>query len=251
MTENTVESTTEVASSDAVSNQQVTQNQSASDNVQSSQSAESEKMVPQSVVDKVVGSTRKEAYEKAYQKAQAEIMQQYGINSDNSQPSVGDDSQSFDINQFKQQVTQQIYQKFEENQRQHRAREIASEYQNKMQHEFYQDPEFMSAYQESGIEQHPQLVLMANEMPNTAAVIKDMVNNPLKFANVMALANINPSAAKKEIAKLSKSLQVNEDAKNQPRSTPPLSQAKSSTHGIGGVADGSSPSVSDLRKRFV
>lgn len=250
MTDNTQENgivsenTDNSAVNDAVSTET---GSSTAENV-ASESAPTEKMVPQSVVDKIVGSSKKEAYEKAYQKAQQEVMAQY--NSQNNQAGQagqsGSEGQNFDINQ----ITQQIYSKFEQDNRIAQANKIAQEYEHKMQQEFYSDPDFMDRYKESQIESHPQIVLLANELPNTGAVMKDMVDNPLKFANILTLAGSNPSMARRELVRLSKSLQEIETAKSQPKSTQPLGQAKPSVNGIGGAGEGGNLSVSDIRKKY-
>lgn len=78
----------------------------------------------------------------------------------------------------------------------------------------------------------PQLVYLATQADNTAAIIYELQKNPSKLANLAVLVDKSPTMARNEIAKLSRSIKANEEAKNNlQEAQSPLNRLKPSPVG--------------------
>lgn len=209
-----------------------------------------EKLIPQSKVDELIVREKRRAAERARREAQEQLMRQ------NANQQAGDDQapQNFEgmtpaqiAKAVEQNVTREMYKRkaYEE------ADKIAQSFRSKMEEELVADPKFADLYHDSKFEYNQQfapIVLMANELPNTGKVVKDIISNPSKFANVLMLANSgSPALAKRELSRLSKSIEQNEAALKQKQAPAPLSQVKPSGNSTG---DGSNMSVSEMRRNL-
>lgn len=129
--------------------------------------------------------------------------------------------------------------------REHQARQIEDNWVSSMEAEKAADPEFASLYDALNIEAQPGLIIAMQGMENKGKVVKDLAQNPAKYANILTLANGGAHRlAEMELQKLSKSIQANDAAKKAPKAEPPLGQVKPSN--IGG--DDGNYSVSDYQK---
>lgn len=92
------------------------------------------------------------------------------------------------------------------------------------------------------------LVHLANDMENTGDIMKELVDNPMKLGNMLALAQMQPGLAKRQMMELSNSIKTNQEALAQEKQAQdPMSQLKpSSSAGM----DNGSMSVTDFRKMF-
>lgn len=92
------------------------------------------------------------------------------------------------------------------------------------------------------------LVHLANDMENTGEIMKELVDNPMKLGNMMALAQMQPGLAKRQMAELSNSIKTNQQAlAEEKQAQDPMSQLKpSSSAGM----DNGTMSVTDFRKMF-
>jgi len=78
----------------------------------------------------------------------------------------------------------------------------------------------------------PQLVYLATQSDNTAAIIYELQKNPSKLANLAVMVDKLPAQARKMIAQLSESIKTNDDAKRNLQESPdPLNRLKPSTVG--------------------
>lgn len=93
------------------------------------------------------------------------------------------------------------------------------------------------------------LVGLANDMENTGDIMQELVENPMKLANMMALAQMQPGMAKRQMSELSNSIKTNQEAAAQDKQArDPMAQLKpSSSAGM----DNGAMSVSDFRKMFL
>lgn len=147
--------------------------------------------------------------------------------------------QGIDPAQLQQLVAQQIAQQQEEAQRkQHEAQlheevnQVAKQYFGKMAQgtSLYDDFEAVTA--DFNPAEFPQLVYLANELDNTAAVIYELRKNPAKLASIEAMVNKSPGIAKSMLSDLSQSIKRNEEAKrNLQEPQDPLNRMKPSTVG--------------------
>jgi DNA repair exonuclease SbcCD ATPase subunit len=78
----------------------------------------------------------------------------------------------------------------------------------------------------------PQLVYLATQTDNTAAIIYELQKNPSKLATLATLVERSPNMARAELAKLSQSIKTNQEAKsNLQEAQDPLSRLKPSPVG--------------------
>lgn len=202
-----------------------------------------EKLLKQSEVNEIVGSAKREAYEKGkreslaeYQKSQA-LVQQPNYNANQT---IGGMSQLSDekirqlINEEAQTMTNMAV-----------AQKIANEFTQKMMAAKDKYPDFEQVVGELNLVDMPQIVNWANSLDNTADVMYELAKYPEKLSSVTVLAYTNPRKATVLLQKLSDSIKQNESALKQPSASEPLSQIKPSTTGT----DNGSRTVSDLRKQ--
>ena len=92
------------------------------------------------------------------------------------------------------------------------------------------------------------LVEMANNMENTADVMKELLDNPMKMGNLLTLQFTQPRLAQKAMIDLSNSIKTNQDAlAEEAQARDPISQIKPSQNA---GMDNGAMSVSDFRKMF-
>jgi hypothetical protein len=196
-------------------------------------SAEQEKMIPQSQVNKLMARQKREAEERARHRYESQ------------QQSVAMSHQNGPLNA--QQVDELVQNRF----LMQRAQEIEQQFTQKIQAAMYSDPEFADLYDSLNLEKNPTLgpmVMWANEMDNTADVLKEIAKNPSKFANILMLLQSAPALAKREMVVLSSSIKKNQEALKQKQAKPPLEQLKPSTTV---TSSGNKKwTVSELRRKF-
>lgn len=92
--------------------------------------------------------------------------------------------------------------------------------------------------------QFPNAVMLAAGMDNTPEIMYELTNNPTKLQQIDSLAQKSPQLAKKELERLSQSINQNLQAKNNNVDAPaPLSRLKSSSVG----ADSGKMSLNDYK----
>lgn len=208
--------------------------------VETAPEAPAEKMIPQSQVSKIAAREAREAAEKARAELLAEIERQRNESAPPAQ-SLGGMQQM-----TPEQLRQAIRQEATLMARHAQAAQIESDFKAKIAAEKMADPDFADLYEAMNIEAHPNLIIWANSMDNTAQIIKDLANNPAKYSHILNLVNSHaPKLAEMELQKLSKSIKANIEAQKQPKAPEPLSQIKPSNIGAG---DGSFE-VSDFRSQ--
>lgn len=92
------------------------------------------------------------------------------------------------------------------------------------------------------------IILAANNLENTADIIKEITDNPNKMANLLILAKQQPYAMQEAMQKLSGSIKQNQVAQEAEQvSKDPMSRLKPSANA---GADNGAMSVADFRKMF-
>lgn len=92
------------------------------------------------------------------------------------------------------------------------------------------------------------VISLANDMENTADIMKELLDNPMKMGNLMTLVYTQPKMASRAMAELSNSIKTNQDALAQEKQAQdPMSQLKPSTSA---GMDNSAMSVKDFRAMF-
>lgn len=196
---------------------------------ESQPSAPVEKMIPQSQVNRIAAREAREAADRV----RAEFEAKYGNNSQ-SQPQQQNQPGNVGgmIQLSPEQLRQEIHRAARDMSVQAQAQEIERNWKSTMNAEMDRDPEFAQAYAELDIESNPGLLLEIYGMDNKVAMMKDLANNPSKYANILYLAGQGKGAlAKKELDRLSASIKANEQAQKQPKVDAPLSHLKPSNIG--------------------
>lgn len=204
-----------------------------------------EKMIPQSQVSKIAAREARQAAEKARNEVRQEYerlqVQQAAAPEQPASQMGGIPQMSSD------QVQQLVMQAAHRISTQTMADQMAKDFESKIKAEIDADPDFGDLYDSLNIGNHPELVIWMNGMDNSAKVVKDLANNPTKFANILMLAKSGmPQLAQKELSKLHDSIKVNQAALAQPKAKEPLDQLSPSSVGVG---NGENMSVSDYQKQ--
>jgi hypothetical protein len=201
-----------------------------------------EKMIPASHVSKIAAREAKQAAERARQETLAEFQKQQ-VQQDTAPQTP---SSMGGIPQISpEQMEQHIMAAAHRMSTQMTANKMAQDFEAKINAEIQEDPDFGDLYDKMNIAQHPELVIWMNGMDNSAKVVKDLAQNPAKFANILMLAKSGlGDLAQSELTKLSTSIKTNLAAQAQPKAKEPLDQLSPSSVGV----DSGSMSVSDFQK---
>ncbi len=155
-------------------------------------------------------------------------------------------------------MTQQVYSDVMANLEQHKQaiqheqlqaeyKKMAEDFHSKMQAGKDQFDDFDKVMSDFDLEDHPQLVYLANQLDNTPAVLYELNKNPGKLAEVAYLAERHPKLARAAINKLSGSIKANESAKSQEKNVnAPLNRMKSSQAG----QDNGGTEIRDFRQKY-
>lgn len=206
---------------------------------------ETEKMVPQSHVNKLVGLAKEKGREQGFEQARAEKSREY---SDNTAPN------SVDIEKIYSQVAQKLQaeQRAEEAKRleqqsQAQLAQIAQNYVTKMQDGPNKYSDFKEVMKGFDAGAFPELTVLASTLNNTSGVMRELAKNPQKLFLFHQMAQLTPEKAYKELQDLESSITQNEQAKENENSTKtpaPLDRLQPSTR-ISVGAGASKKSVKD------
>ena len=208
----------------------------------------SEKMVPQSEVNRIVGSQKAEAYERGKQEALAQLQAQQASQQQQAQMSQapqGEGSMGGMQQVSQDEIRRMIAEEHERSSNMAQANQIAYEFTQKMDAGNAKYPDFQEVVGKLDLSKVPHLVQMSNQYPNTADVIYDIAKNPMKLAQLQILYHTSPQLAQSEISKLANSIKANQSADFVPSVDEPLSQIKPYTIGT----DNGTKTVTDWRSK--
>ncbi len=230
------------------------------DNVsQDTESTPPEKMLPASQVNELIKKAKRKGEQKMQEQLDAAKQQIEQLQAQQGQPAPTQEQQApqgqpqgADAQMIQQQVMQLLEKRQQEDakkrhdeQLEQEVNQVAQQYFGKMAQGkgLYEDFEAITA--DFNPAEFPQLVYLANESDNTPAIIYELSKNPAKLATLATLVKESPTMARRELAKLSNSIKMNEDAKNGVQETQdPLNRLKPSPVG----ADNGSKSVKDFKQ---
>lgn len=214
--------------------------------------AEQEKTLPVSRVEELV----KKAKLKGRDSMQAELDAVRAENATlkQNQGSMGGMAAPVDQEALKQEILAQLKQQFQEAQESQAAREldeqakrVAEEYRSKMKSGSEKYEDFDDVMADFNPQAFPNLVYLANQVDNTPDVMRELMQNPSKWATVTVLSERDPAAAQKMISRISNSIKTNEQAKAQEKEVaPPLGRLSSTSTG----QDSGDLSMQDLKRMF-
>lgn len=205
-----------------------------------------EKMLPVSRVNELVKKAKWDGERKMQEQleqAKQQIEQLQGQQAQQPVPQQGAQQGQQQGQQMSPEQLQQIMQMMQQKQQEEEAArhqeqlqkevdQVAQQYYGKMAQgkDLYEDFEAIAGGFEPAA--FPQLVFLANQSDNTAAIIYELQKNPSKLASLQVLVEKSPSMARNEIAKLSQSIKANLDAKaNLQEAKEPLDRMKPSPTG--------------------
>lgn len=207
-----------------------------------------EKMLSVSRVNELVKKAKRDGERKMQEQLDVAKQQIEQLQGQQGQPPVQQQQQQQPMQQQQQgtmspeqmqQVMQMVQQKQQEEQAarhkeqlEKEVNEVAEQYFGKLAQgrEAFEDFDDVTASFDPAA--FPQLVFLATQADNTAAIIYELQKNPAKLATLSHLVDKSPSMARAEIAKLSQSIKTNQDAKNNlQEAQDPLSRLKPSPVG--------------------
>lgn len=201
-----------------------------------------EKTLTQSQANKIIAREKREYAKKYEAEYQAKLAhERNALLASQSQPP----SQGYGMTQ--EQIQLAIRQEAQKMSTESKVNDILTSFDSKIRQEIARDPDFADDYDALNIEAHPGLVLLTNQLDNTAEVIKELAKNPTKFSTVLMLANSGShEMAKRELQRLSSSIKTNKAAENYKKAPAPLGQIKSSNV----LTNDGKASVTSFRAKF-
>jgi hypothetical protein len=215
--------------------------------VKEAESPPPEKMLPASRVNQLVQQAKRDGARKMQEQldaAQQQIEQLQGQQGQQSlqqqaQPPQQPQGQQGMSQEQMQQVMQMVQQKQQEQaeaahrqQLEKEVNDVAEQYFGKLAQgrEAFEDFDAVTADFDPAA--FPQLVYLATQSDNTAAIIYELQKNPAKLAQLSVMVDKSPAQARKMMASLSESIKTNDDAKrNLQEAQDPLSRLKPSPVG--------------------
>lgn len=231
-----------------------------------------EKLLTQSEVNKLVG----EAKIRGYKKAQRELMQQQEASEMAAQQQAVEaqatpapvqpqapQAQAMDESQIAEMVKARVaeeqaaLQKAQQEAELKRQQEeyalevnrIADQYYERMRQGAEKYPDFTEKTESFDPSEFKEVVLLIGDMDNTADLVYELNQNPQLLASVSYFAQTGKwNQAKRELEKLTASIQKNSEAKqNYKAANPPLDRLNPSP---GAGADGSEMSIADFKRKY-
>jgi len=214
---------------------------------QEAEAAPPEKMLPVSRVNELVKKAKRDGERKMQEQLDAANQQLQQLQGQQAQQPMQQPPQQAMQPQVPQgmspeqmqQVMQMVQQKQqEEAEKAHQAQlekevnDVAQQYFGKLAQgrEAFEDFDAVTADFDPAA--FPQLVYLATQADNTAAIIYELQKNPAKLASLSVMVDKSPAQARKMIAQLSESIKTNDDAKrNLQEAQDPLSRLKPSPVG--------------------
>jgi hypothetical protein len=190
-----------------------------------------EKMLPQHMVNKIVGSAKDEAYEKGKRDAlEALQAQQQPAAPVQQAPSLGmggmNQMTPDGIRQMIVEQQQQLLQQQQKQMHDEAANKLLNDFNSKLQagKEKYPDFDEKLGNIRNSLHQFPHVIMMANASDATPDVMYELANNPKKLIDLETMARVTPDAAPAEMQKLIASIKQNQAAATATKPADPLSQ---------------------------
>lgn len=208
------------------------------------ESTQPEKMLTASQVNELVKKAKRKGEQKMQEQLNAAMQELEQLKAQAPQhqaeaPQQQAPQQGVDVNAIQQQVMQGIQAKMQEEQQrreqeqlEREVNEVAQQFFGKMAQgkEAFEDFDAITANFDPAA--FPQIVFLANQSDNTAAIIYELQKNPAKLAQLAVWAEKSPSMLQSEMAKLSQSIKANDEAKRTvQQAQDPLNRLKPSPVG--------------------
>jgi len=199
--------------------------------------APTEKMLPQSQVNELIGREKAAVAERVRRQLESQYQQaQQSQSSQMGAPAV-------DMEALKQDLINQMHEEQrkaaeeadkkalaeQEEEYKRQLQQVGDAYQMKMTAGKDKYSDFDEVMQEYDMNAFPHVAFLATEMEMTPDIMYELAQNSLKAASLNDLAQKSPKSAVKELQKLEDSIKKNQEALNNNPSAPmPLDRPKSS-----------------------
>lgn len=211
-----------------------------------------EKMVPQSQVNEIVGSAKREAAERAveaYKRQQTQTSSQssQSITQDQSHRSISED----DVKRMTGEEIKRHFGKLQEEAQERANMDAANRIVGKFKDKIVTGKEkfndFESVTGNVEMQYYPNVVqLLAEHVDNTADVLYHLARNRDKLYRLESLSSHNSADGIYEIKRLSESIKANEGSSQPKEANSPLSQQRPSNTGT----ESGALSWSDLKRKY-
>ncbi len=210
------------------------ENQVIDSAIDNSVEPDTEKMLSQSQVNKIVqhekakaAQTIKRDLEERHQRELEQIKSQQQQQTQRNEQVP----RELDANAIYQQVQERFNTEMEQRRLKDEVDRVAHSYISKMEQGKTAYDDFDEVTKEFDPTAFPQLTYLVSGLDNAADVIYDLSRNPIKLAGLDRLAEKNPRQAQSELLKLSRSIAENRQAQSDESSNPvsaPLDRLQSS-----------------------
>lgn len=156
--------------------------------------------------------------------------------------------QSLSPEQVQQMMQQELPKMMEQHVNQVKQEQVVNSFVQKMKAAEEQHPGLEEELNQLNWKDHrtSALAMMANDMENTGEIMRELLDHPSKFGELLNLVDSQPHLAAKQLFSLSNSIKQNQKAAAEnKRAQEPLSQMKPS---LNAGMDNGTASVSDFRK---
>ncbi len=217
----------------------------------------SEKMIPQSQVDKIVQTAKLSAAEKARRETEEQYKQHFSSQQNANQDNAGNIPANLEdafrsYSKKMQQEQAHLARQQEEQMQMQKAQEIASQFVSKLNKAKSKYEDYNEVFEDLELVNIPGTVQFANELDNTEDVMYELAKDPRKLAEIESLTRLSAGKAKKELQKISASIKQNQQAASSKKASAPLSHVSQSvSKGTGGTwsVDDFSNFLAERRKR--
>lgn len=212
---------------------------------------QTERMVPQSKVNEIVGSAKREAAEKAveaYKRQQAQESQASQQHQEQSsyRPTSEDDLRRVAGDEIKRHFSQ-LEQEAQERANVEAANRIVGMFRDKIVAGRDKFEDFESVTSNVAMQYYPNVVqLLAEHVDNTADVLYHLAKNRDKLYRLESLSAHNTSDAIYEVKRLADSIKANAEISQNKQANAPLSQKRPSNTGT----ESGALSMSDLKRKY-
>lgn len=212
-------------------------------------------MLNKATVSKIVERERLKAFEKGKREALMELQQQQQLLQESvpsqqqaQAPQQLGGMQQMSAADIERMIAEKTPQLLQDHVNQMRTQQTVESFVAKMQAAEAKYPGIEQKLNELDYSSMAPIISLANDMENTGDIMKEILDNPMKMANLLTLQYTQPALAKRAMIELSNSIKMNQEALAQEKQAQdPMSQLKPSTSA---GMDNSAMSVSDFRKMF-
>jgi hypothetical protein len=211
-------------------------------------------MLPKATVSKIVERERLKAFAKGKQEALMELQQQQAQQESAQAPQMAaapqqlGGMQQMSAADIERMIAERAPQLLQDHINEIKNKQTVESFVSKMQAAEAKYPGLEEKLNELDYSSMAPIISLANDMENTGDIMKEIIDNPMKMANLLTLQYTQPAMARKAMMELSNSIKINQEALAQEKQAQdPMSQLKPSTSA---GMDNSAMSVSDFRKMF-